>query len=273
MKTILVPTDFSNNAFKALIYAAHLAKAIEAKILLLNAYQAPTASSNVMINFTDILEEDSKKDLDKTINKLKAVEELSGVEIEGVSVYGFLTEAIAKVEAKNDIDLVIMGTAGASNLSNRLFGSNTTDAIKNTKLPLLVIPRDTEYKEWKNITFASNIQKDKNDCPFKPLTNLVKLIDTHLHIVTVVENESEIDKDDIKNRIDNKLQGILYDVNVIENDSVAEGILDFIDDYDTDLLVLIRKNYGFIEGLLHSSVTKKLALHSAKPMLLYKACD
>lgn len=273
MKTILVPTDFSDNANRALNYACHLALQTKAKIVLMNAYQSPATTSNVMINFTDILEEDSKKDLKKNLELLRENKAFDSVEVEAYSCYGYLSEAIKKAAVDFTIDLVVMGTAGASNLSSRLFGSNTTDAIKNADQPILVVPNETEYSDWEHITFASNIQKSKNDCPFKPLKSLMTKPACKLNILTVVDDITKVDKTAIDNRIKSKLEGVDYAINVVENENVSDGILDFINENETDLLVLIRKNYGFIEGLLHSSVTKKLALHANKPMLLYKYCE
>jgi nucleotide-binding universal stress UspA family protein len=273
MKTILVPTDFSKNANRAFNYACNLALQTGAKIILMNAYQSPASTSNVMINFTDILEEDSKKDLVKDLAKQKENSSYDSIDIEAYSCYGYLSEAIKKANSEFTIDLVVMGTSGASNLSNRLFGSNTTDAIKNAEQPILVVPNKTEYSPWKNITFASNIQTSKNDCPFKPLKELITMPNCKLNILTVVEDLSTVDTDKINERISTKLEGIDYKINVVVNEKVSDGILDFINTNETDLLVLIRKNYGFIEGLIHSSVTKKIALHANKPMLLYKSCE
>ena len=273
MKTILVPTDFSDNANRALDYACHLALYKEAKIILMNAYQSPASTSNVMINFTDILEEDSKKDLAKDLAKLRENHTYAKVEVELFSCYGYLSESIKKANSEFNIDLIVMATSGASNLSSRFFGSNTTDATKNTELPILVVPNKARYSEWKNITFASNIQTSKNDCPFKPLKELMTMPSCKLNVVTVVEEENTVNKEAINQRISEKLVGIDYTINIVENIKVADGILDFINGNETDLLVLIRKNYGFIEGLLHTSVTKKIALYADKPMLLYKSCE
>lgn len=273
MKTILVPTDFSDNANRALEYACNLALQTKAKIVLMNAFQSPASTSNVMINFTDILEEDSRTDLAKDLAKLRENKSFTSVEVETYSCYGYLSEAIQKASIKYTIDLVVMGTAGASNLSSRLFGSNTTDAIKNAEHPILVVPNETEYAEWSNITFASNIQSSKSDCSFKSLKELVTLTSCKLNILTVVEDANTIDKDKVDQRISSKLEGVNYSINVVENEKVSDGILDFINTNDTDLLVLIIKDYGFIEGLVHKSVTRKLALHCNKPMLLYKSCE
>ena len=272
MKTILVPTDFSDNAHKAIDYACYMALNYKAKIILMNSFEIPASSSKVMINFTDVLEEDSIKGLDKELGKVRENTTFDSVEIELFSCFGSITDAIKKAGINYEIDLVVMGTSGASNIENRLFGSNTTNAIKNAKHPILVIPKESLFSEWKNITFASNIQNSKNDCPFKPLKELVTLSNSSLRIISVVKDAKTLDTEKIEARVVSKLRGIDHSIHIVENDTVSGGILDFIDTNETDLLVLIRKNYGFIEGLLHSSVTRKLALHANKPILLYSEC-
>lgn len=272
MKIILVPTDFSDNAYKAVTYACNMALKYNAKIILMNSFEIPASSSKVMINFTDVLEEDSVKGLDKELEKIRTEEKFNSIDIEVFSCFGSITEAINKAERAYEIDLIVMGTAGASNIASRLFGSNTTNAIKNAKQPILVIPKDSDYSEWKKITFASNIQNSKNDCPFKPLKELMTLSNSTLNVLSVVEDATSLDKQKIEDRIAAKLQGVQHKINIVENKNTADGILDFVHENETDLLVLVKKNYGFIEGLIHSSVTRKLALHSDKPILLYSEC-
>ena len=272
MKIILVPTDFSDNAYKAIKYACNMALKYKAKLIFMNSFEIPASSSKVMINFTDVLEEDSIKGLDKELEKIRKETEFNSVNIELFSCFGSITEAINKAERAYEVDLIVMGTAGASNISSRLFGSNTTNAIKNAKQPILVVPKESNYSEWKKITFASNIQNSKNDCPFKPLKELMTLAKSSLNILSVVEDAKTLEKQKIEARIAAKLQGVEHKINIVENKNIANGILDFIHENETDLLVLIKKNYGFIEGLLHTSVTRQLALHSDKPILLYSEC-
>lgn len=272
MKTILVPTDFSSNAYKAISYACNMALKYKAKIILMNSFEIPTSSSKVMINFTDLLEEYSKKGLDKELKKIRKENTFNAVNIELFSCFGSISDAIKKAGKLYDVDLIVMGTAGESNISNRLFGSNTTNAIKNAKQPILIIPNNSVYSEWGKITFASNIQNSKNDCPFKPLKELITFSNSSLNILSVVEDSKSLDKIKIEGRIAAKLRGINHTINIVENENIPNGILDFIHENDTDLLVLVKKNYGFIEGLMHTSVTRKLALHADKPILLYSEC-
>ncbi len=270
MKRLLVPTDFSENAYKALVYACDLAKKTNVEVILLNSFQAPSSTANVMINFIDILEKDSKKDLEKLATQIRL--EYPNIKFITFSAYGTLTEAIKRAENKFEIDLIVMGTAGASNVSSKIFGSNTTDVLKKADLPVLVVPIAAGFKPWKNITFATNLLEDKNDCPFEPLKKITSIADSNLNLLTVVDKDVVINLSEIEDRITPKLKGTNFTITIVENQSVVDGILNFINETPTDLLVMIRKNYGFIEKLFHTSVTKKVALSSNKPILLYKAC-
>ncbi|MDX1350509.1 MAG: universal stress protein [Putridiphycobacter sp.] len=267
MKTILVPTDFSQNAYKALEYASNLAKEIGAKIVVLNAYQIPPGTSNVMINFADILEKDSREDLAKLMDKLSKVEAFKGIEYIPYSCYGYLVEAIEIASKHHKIDLIVMGTAGASNIKSKIFGSNTLETIRKADYPIVVVPFEVEYTNWENIILASN-EDDNILSAVKTLNELIDLNKTNIDIVSVepvadknVTDHSEL----IKN-----LNGWQYQFHTEKNDNVVDGILKYTNDHQSDIIVLLRKSYGFIERILHTSVTKKLALHSKKPLFLFK---
>lgn len=267
MKTILVPTDFSANAYKALEYASYLARQIGAKILVLNAYQIPPGTSNVMINFADILEKDSKEDLRKLVEKISQVEDFKELEFEPVSCYGYLTEAIEITAKHHNIDLIVMGTAGASNITSKIFGSNTLATIRKADFPIVVVPQEVEFAAWENILLASN-QDDSVLTAVKKLNELIDLYDVTMDIVAV-EPSNSTHTPDHANLVKN-LNGWHYKFHTERNDNVVEGILKYTETHPSDIIILLRKSYTFIERILHTSVTKKLALHSNKPLFLFK---
>lgn len=263
MKTILVPTDFSENANKALEYAIHLAKEINAKVVVLNSYQIPSGSSNVMINFADILEQDSKEELEKCVGKYEKL--FPGVEFIKYSCYGYINEAIEIVAKHYEVDLIVMGTAGASNIKSRVFGSNTVNTLKKIDFPIIVVPKDVEFKPWDKIILASNTD-----------VNIVKAVDfmnklteiKELDIISVVEPNQKNPKD--RQALKMALGDTNFKLHTEENSDVVEGISTFVNDHNSDIIILIRKTYSFIERIMHTSVTKQLALHTKKPLLLFK---
>lgn len=268
MRTILVPTDFSNNAYNALEYASFLAIQIGAKIVVLNAYQVSSSASNVMINFVDILEKDATDSLAELIDKLSAVNTFNNIEYVPCCCYGSIIGAIETTAKHYEVDLVVMGTTGMSSLKNKIFGSNTLEAIRKVNLPMIVVPNLVKFSEWRNITLASD-EDDNILSAVEILNNLIKNNTTNISVVSVepiLSNKGSNHSDLTK-----KLNREQYEFHIEKNDSVVEGIVNFTENHESDVIVLLRKDYTFIDRIMHSSVTKKMTLHSTKPLFLIKA--
>src|SRR4051812_4275002 len=138
MKTILVPTDFSDAAKNAADYAALFTKATDANMILLNVYHYPVPippEGGVPIVTTPFFEEASKAALKKEALRLK---EKTGIEITTISRLGLAVDEILDEEGK--ADLIIMGMHGVGIVSEALLGSITTSVIKKAKKPVLIVP-------------------------------------------------------------------------------------------------------------------------------------
>ncbi len=138
MKNFLVPTDFSENATKALDFALALAAKFNATVHVLHTFHS-TSHAGRLSNVDRLIKEDRNKELNKLLNKLKAREGLA-VEIKGRCRKGYTVELIEDEITKVEADLVIMGTLGASSLGKKIMGSTTSNLIKDIDTPILVIP-------------------------------------------------------------------------------------------------------------------------------------
>ena len=137
MQTILVPTDFSDNAENAVLYAAQLAKKLNASILLLHAYMLPAPVSEVpymMVNAEEMQKENERL-AKETVQKLQSS---YGIQASSVVRLGFPSEEIDAVIEDRPIDLIVMGMKGKGALE-KMMGSTTTATIKKVKKPVLVI--------------------------------------------------------------------------------------------------------------------------------------
>lgn len=270
MKTILVPTDFSDNAKVALDYAIELSKEIGARILLMNCYQMPSGSANVMIDFHDILEKDAIKELDDVLKSIDT-KDRKDVEIIPVAHYGYLEDGAEALGKSYRIDLIVMGTSGAGSLKNKFFGSNTTNLLKKISVPMLVIPKGATWKGWNNIHVAFDPDTKKNGAIFRNVLDLIAPMKTHFDVIHVIKDEeSEALRNDLKNRVTNAIGSDDFDMNFEQATTTTDGILKHISYNPCDLLVMVRKNHSFLEKLMHASVTKQMAIHTNKPLLLYK---
>src|SRR5690606_19782376 len=128
--------------------------------IILNSYQIPATQTNVMIDFKDLLERDSSDGLKEVMLKLNDEAVAEGLTITTKNYYGFLYEGVNNIEHENHIDLIVMGTTGASNFSKKIFGSNTSRLLKQTKTPILAIPPTATWNGWKNTVVATDLSSN-----------------------------------------------------------------------------------------------------------------
>src|SRR5215213_6548531 len=146
MPTILVPTDFSDNARNAANFAAQLAKKLDGSILLLHAYMLPTPVSEVpymMVNIEEIQKENERLAKEEA-NKLEA----QGIRASYLVRLGFPSDEITAVIEDQPVDMVVMGMRGKGTLE-KWIGSTTTSAIKKVDTPIIVVPEEASYRELK----------------------------------------------------------------------------------------------------------------------------
>src|SRR5687767_1766608 len=131
MQTILVPTDFSDNAKNAVNYAAQLAKKLNASLLLLYAYMLPTPVSEVpyvMINAEE-MQKDNERMAAEAVQKLQSDH---GIKASSIVRLGFPSEEIEAIIEDQPVDLIVMGMKGKGALE-KMMGSTTTATIKKVK--------------------------------------------------------------------------------------------------------------------------------------------
>ena len=211
MKTILVPTDFSKAASNAAEYAAHLAKDVKAKVLLFHAYHVPIPTSDVPI--TAFVPEDFQKENESHLKKEAArLHKSTGVEIKYEAKMGFAVEEILH---KKNIGLIVMGMKGAGKLTEALIGSTTTDTLRKSKTPVLVIPEKVKYSKPKKIVFACDYDSRTDTHTLDSLKGIVKTFNSKVYVVKVKQKKESVSVEEaiagvkLENKL-NDLEHIYY---------------------------------------------------------------
>ena len=274
MQKILVPTDFSKNALKAVGYAAEIAKKSGAAIFLLHVIE-PT------INMATMQTDSSRKMVLKErkaelLLALKSIEKVyPQIKVVPFLVGGAVVSSILEYAEKEKMDMIIMGTKGASGLKKIFMGSVAAGVIGKTKIPVLTVPVSYEMEEPDAIVFTTN-QFEKNKDILEKIIAISKLFSAVIHVVVF----RDIDGDENANLIYNEDQ--LNDylqflretfVDIIFKGELLEG-KDFeieIDRYSIkngiDIITMVTYPKSFFEKVLQKSVTKKMAFHSTIPIL------
>jgi nucleotide-binding universal stress UspA family protein len=271
MKVILVPTDFSDVAKNAAQYAIDLARQVRAeKIVLYNAYQAPVITEPTM-PVVQLIDMDTLKGItEEGLETFKAwMQPLTPPEItlETLSEFAVLSNNIDDVCERTQADLVVMGITGGSKIEEVLIGSTAISVVNHSKVPVIVIPPDARYTPVQKVALACDFKKIEQTTPLQAIRAILK--DTGATFMVVHVDHHQVSDTALYER--EKLQALLSDLSPefhqIQHDDFVEGINEFVDTHNIDLLITIPKKHGLFEGLFKRSHTKRLAFHSHVPLM------
>lgn len=277
MKRILFPTDFSNSAEAAFNYAVKFAEVFNAEIIVLHVYDLPIIDTPVMPETTqEVLNVVEKNQFNSFKAELAELEKrvakkgLDTISLRTVLLYGSLTYNVNKVCEDEDIDLVIMGTTGASGLKEVFLGSNTASVIKNISVPVLAIPTAAEFHhQIKSIVFTTEYKTSDKEA-LDELLVIAKKIGAKVYCLHI---KKEDDSDNVEHSINEwkiKYKNEDIDFFNIAEDHTEQTILDFVQNQHIDMLSMQKHKRNFFESLFHQSLTKKMAYHSKVPILIFQ---
>ncbi len=277
MKNVLVPTDFSDNALKATIYAAEMAKLSGAKIHFLHAARM---GNEKISNPASIFERYNNLVLEESNGKLVALKELvehnyGELEIEmHVDPDSDIAEAINNYSNNNHVDLVVMGTQGASGIKSVIIGSVAASVMAQSRIPVLSIPADFMPRQPSSFLFATN-HFEEDLTLLNPLAQLINLFSAQLQVAVFLDKERSDAADHTSNMkkmesytrfLKKLLPATLIDTKVIEGDDVEHALELYSLRNDIDIIALISYPKSFMEKLFQKSVTRKMAFHSKIPV-------
>ena len=270
MKTILFPTDFSVSANNALNYALELAKITAARLILLNAYQLPYSRADMIVSVMDILKEDSEAGLKATLDKIKQNPKFDGIRCETISRVGDVVSVSSELIQDLEIDLIVMGTKGASGLIETIIGSNTAGVIKSVKCPVLAIPEKAFYSVPHKIGFAYDLKELENPKDLRFLAHLAKLFNAEIQIYSVIAeaDQEAIDRSAVQLKLSEYFRGIKLEIYFVVNGDIIDGIMKLVKANQPDWVVMVAKKYRLFESLFHSSMTKSMVFQTKKPLLV-----
>lgn len=266
MKNILVPTDFSENADKALDFAIALAKRFDAALHLVHTYHTSRQAGH-LANVNRHIREDREKEMDAFLIKLRNNPAAESLTIEGRARYGFAVETINSEAHSVEADIIIMGTLGASNIAKKVLGSTATQVIKGANYPVLAIPANVHFNDLKRAILAVDNLDIAVLNTLNPLLSLVQTskLDLDLLHISKIDQETHIDEG-ISPYLAS--MGINHLVHVIVSDDVLTSILDFSHQSPNSILCLVTRQRSWLANLFHQSISRQAALHAHLPVFI-----
>ncbi len=271
MKTIIIPTDFSPVATNALHYGIDMAKSIQASILLLHVYQVPVSFTDMPVVLVSV--DELRKGSEERLEHLK--KEVEHITSGAVKVYtearlGNVTDELETLCEKIRPFAVVMGSKGASGIEKVLFGSNTLTAIRHLTWPVICVPPGKSFGTGiKKIGFACDFSNVVQTTPTHFIRDFVKEFHAELHVLNVDYHNRHFKPETPEESL--LLHTMLEDVkpsyHFLEHRDIEDGINEFAEKNNLDLVITIPKKHKLLEGIFRTSSTRQLVFQSHVPVM------
>ncbi|WP_027067590.1 universal stress protein [Maribacter sp. Hel_I_7] len=275
MKNILIPTDFSSNADHAIAYAINIFKCERANFYFLHAYADEVYGpfhnfdKEAFEKQRQIHSKSSENKLTKLVNDTKTKTHNPMHKYEMISSFESLVDALNNVADSKNIDLIIMGTRGATANSKITFGSNTVQVFKYVKCPVLAVPDHYDYSQPKKILFPSNYMLPYKRRELKLLDILAGEFKAEVHSLYISDFEDlSLRQLDNKKFLEESLPHARLSFVRTTVDNRAKAILAYINENNMDLLVMVNSRHSFLEDMLYQSTIDEIGLSPTIPFLV-----
>lgn len=267
MKRILVPCDFSKPAINALRFALNIAQRSKGTIYLLNVIELPMIHDTTFMPILDFenqflseLKEKTEQEFVKIIKKYQA----DGVKVFSEVKFGAVIPMIREYCIDQSIDLIVMGSHGASGIREFLIGSNAEKMVRKSTVPVIVI-KDHVKHSVENIVFPNTLDIDGQDELVLKVKALQHFFKAHLHIVWINTPLNFTSDTFTRERMLSFAKRFMlkdYTINIFNSTDEEKGIQEFTDLVKGDLIAMGTHGRKGIAHLINGSVAEEVVNHT-----------
>lgn len=275
MKRILLPTDFSDNAYNAISYAVKLMQHEVCEFFILHTYTPPMVSAGSMydtysaLSMQKIAEEQAKKKLKKLEKKVKKEFPNTLHSFTSIASFNLLTTEMKELIEEKEMDFVVMGTQGATGAQEIFLGTQTMYAIKKMKIPVLAVPSNFKYEEPKEVLFPTDYHIERDNRFLELLRNLCEQHTSRLNILNAYYG-TPLTNNQIENQefLDVYFKKNAHIFHIAEGTDVIGAVTKFQLKTKINLLAMVHNKHNFLENMLFKPVINQIVYHINVPFLV-----
>lgn len=274
---VLLPTDFSANAWNAIKYALGIYKNDTCDFYLLNAFTVPTyLLDSLMVpepgeEKYETAKLESKNQLAKLLDKIALQDFVNPKHnFHAISTYNSPLEAIKNTIEEKDIEIVIMGTKGQTNSRSMIYGSNAVYVMeKSRNCPVIVVPQDVLNILPKEIVFPTSYKTHFKRRELNYLIDLAKKSKASVKFLHIAVEE-KLNQKQLENMklLEEYFEGIDFSFHTLSNADLGVAINCFVESRGSDMIAFINKKHAFFGSILSQPLVKEVAFFSNKPILV-----
>ncbi len=274
MKKILVPCDFSKQAVNAFRVALDIAQQSKGTVHLLNVVEIPVVSDPTAMptmNFEVTLLKDLSDLAEQQFVKIREKYNTNGVKVVSGVQFGGVCGIILEYAKENNIDMIVMGSHGATGLRELLMGSNAEKIVRKSSVPTLIVKN--YYKgAIKNIVFPNTLELEGQDDLIANVKNLQSFFKAHLHLVWINTPVNFVSDSVTNERMEAfiKRYGLRNcTANIFNHLNEEEGILQFRNAIKADMIAMGTHGRRGISHLVNGSLTEDVVNHTDRLVWTY----
>ncbi len=272
MKKILYATDFSKNAENAFKFALKMAEKSQAELIMLHVFNDPTVWTYPYTKDPFEIKRQAsrawKKSLQELFEPYKTNVNVKYVALENPSV----VKAILSVIKKYDPGLIITGIKGKSKIKEVIMGSTTKALVQQSPVPVLAIPENAVYRDFKNVLYTSDYQESD----IQAIEQLIDLVHDYdpaikaIHVSTYNEFLGDQKMEWFKDLVNDKIGDKKISFELLLADNIFKKLNDYMSENKFDLLVMLEKErFGIIDKWFHDDLVSKMEFRTSIPLLSY----
>jgi nucleotide-binding universal stress UspA family protein len=264
---IVVPTDFSDCSKIAVRFAVGLAQQLQAELILLHVL--PHLGPTIGRVPSDLFKQQLLAWTEEQFSALETEITTQALEISHQVAYGAGVEKVVEPYIQTHaIDLIIMGSKGASGLKKILLGSNTVGVINHCSIPVVVVPEHAIFKPITHLVYASDLKH--LDGEVEALLPFARLLQATIKIIHIppVEYLEHLDTEKLLQTQRQKTGYQAIDLELLGGDNIATTIEQYAAASHGEILVMFTHATSFLEQLFRHSLTREIAWQNKVPLLV-----
>ena len=277
MKKILYPTDFSDTAENAFIYALQVADTLGASVITLHAFDRPDISNfslpGVLRDVYDSIDLDEFENYEDEIPLLRDIATDNGyyhVPMVHVLEEGAPVSAILRTANTNKADLIVMGATGAGRMESFFFGTISGKVLEEAHCPVIVVPSEAKFDGLiDHIAVAVNFKPEDAQL-VEQLRKFRDQMSGHIHIVHVDTVNDASSEEKMKAFCEPWQTDKRITSHCLKHKDINAGLQTFIQEKNMDLLAMLSHRRNWIDEIFHQNRAKSLTFAHTVPLMVYQ---
>jgi len=275
MKNILLPTDFSENSWNAITYAIAFFEKTACNFYIIHVNRIENLNDTDFVPTQELIEDLYTKPAKNNLKQfLKRISEKfphhKNHKFFTLIDYDFFIESIRKHVEEKKIDIIVMGTKGASGLQKLVIGSNSGDVITKVKCTTLVVPENAKYTGITEIAFPTDFALSYSIEILQPITDILEAHHSVLRILHISKKGRDLNIDQQKNKdlLEDYFSDNSYSLHFLTNNKLEDAIQCFVESRNIDMITMVAKNLNYFQRILFLPTIEDISYHTEVPFLV-----